>query len=58
MKNLLEKTFIAVKHDGVQRGLVGEIIKRFEMRGLRLCAIKMIQPDEKLATKHYGGNSC
>jgi len=53
MEEFLEKTFIAVKHDGVQRGLVGEIIKRFEQRGLRLCAIKMILPDEELAKKHY-----
>lgn len=53
MKEFLEKTFIAVKHDGVQRGLVGEIIKRFEQRGLRLCAIKMVQVSEELAKKHY-----
>lgn len=53
MKELLEKTFIAVKHDGVQRGLVGEIIRRFEQRGLRLCAIKMVQADEDIAKKHY-----
>lgn len=53
MKELLEKTFIAIKHDGIQRGLIGEIIKRFEQRGLRLCALKMIQADENLAKKHY-----
>lgn len=53
MKELLEKTFIAVKHDGVQRGLIGEVVKRFEQRGLRLCAIKMVQADEDLATRHY-----
>lgn len=53
MKELLEKTFIAVKHDGVQRGLIGEVIKRFEQRGLRLCAIKMVQADVEMARKHY-----
>ncbi|MBW2971689.1 nucleoside-diphosphate kinase, partial [Candidatus Woesearchaeota archaeon] len=49
VKEFIEKTFIAVKHDGVQRGLIGEIIRRFEQRGLRLAAIKMVQADEKLA---------
>ncbi|MFH0978694.1 MAG: nucleoside-diphosphate kinase [Candidatus Woesearchaeota archaeon] len=53
MKDLLEKTFVAVKHDGVQRGLVGEVIKRFEQRGLRLAAIKMVHPDNEMAKKHY-----
>jgi len=53
MKEFIEKTFIAVKHDGVQRGLIGEIIKRFEQRGLRLASIKMVQADETLASKHY-----
>ncbi len=53
IKELLETTFVAVKHDGVQRGLIGEIIKRFEQRGLRLCAIKMVQADENMAKKHY-----
>jgi nucleoside-diphosphate kinase len=53
MKEFMEKTFVAVKHDGVQRGLVGEIIKRFEQRGMRLAAIKMVQADDELAKKHY-----
>jgi nucleoside-diphosphate kinase len=53
MKDLIEQTFIAVKHDGVQRGLVGEVIKRFEQRGLKLVAIKMVHPDKELATRHY-----
>ena len=38
-----EQTFIAIKPDGVQRGLVGEIIKRFEHRGYKLIAMKMVQ---------------
>ena len=50
---LIERTFIAVKHDGVQRGLVGEIIGRFEKRGLKLIGIKMIKPSKELADKHY-----
>jgi nucleoside-diphosphate kinase len=53
MKELLERTFVAVKHDGVQRGLIGEIIKRFEQRGLRLAGIKMVHADRELAAKHY-----
>lgn len=38
-----ERTFIAIKPDGVQRGLVGEIIKRFEQKGFKLVAMKLIQ---------------
>jgi nucleoside-diphosphate kinase len=43
-----------VKPDGVQRGLVGEIISRFEKRGLKIAALKMIQITPELASKHYG----
>jgi nucleoside-diphosphate kinase len=50
---LIERTFIAVKHDGVQRGLVGDIIKRFEQRGLKLVGMKMVLPTEEMAGKHY-----
>jgi len=53
VKELIEQTFIAVKHDGVQRGLVGDIIKRFEQRGLKLIAMKMVLPTAALADKHY-----
>ena len=38
-----ERTFIAIKPDGVQRGLVGEIIKRFEQKGFKLVALKMLK---------------
>lgn len=38
-----ERTFIAIKPDGVQRGLIGEIIKRFEQKGFRLVAMKFLQ---------------
>ncbi len=48
-----ERTFIAVKPDGVQRGLVGEIIKRFEQRGYKLVAIKMLTPPKALVEEHY-----
>ncbi|KAG1926034.1 nucleoside diphosphate kinase A 2-like [Pimephales promelas] len=48
-----ERTFIAIKPDGVQRGLVGEIIKRFEQRGFRLVAAKFMQPTEALCKEHY-----
>jgi nucleoside-diphosphate kinase len=50
---MIDRTFVAVKHDGVQRGLIGEIIKRFEQRGLKLAAIKMVQVDKEFAAKHY-----
>uniref|UniRef100_A0A8C5W7T4 Nucleoside diphosphate kinase A n=1 Tax=Microcebus murinus TaxID=30608 RepID=A0A8C5W7T4_MICMU len=48
----LERTFIAVKPDGVQRGLVGEIIKRFEQKGFRLVALKLLRSEEHLK-QHY-----
>ncbi|KAJ9070459.1 nucleoside diphosphate kinase Ndk1 [Entomophthora muscae] len=48
-----ERTFIAVKPDGVQRGLVGEIISRFEKRGYKLVAMKVIVPSKALAKEHY-----
>lgn len=43
MANLTERTFIAIKPDGVQRGIIGEIIKRFEMKGFKLVGMKMMQ---------------
>lgn len=48
-----EKTLIVVKPDGVQRGLIGEIIKRFERVGLKLVAMKMITVEESFVEKHY-----
>ncbi len=48
-----ERTFIMVKPDGVQRGLVGEIIKRFEVKGFKLVALKFQQASEELLKKHY-----
>lgn len=49
-----ERTFIAIKPDGVQRGLIGEVISRFERRGLKLVGLKMLNVSNELAEKHYG----
>lgn len=48
-----ERTFLAVKPDGVQRGLVGDIIARFEKRGYKLVGLKMVWPTEEMAAAHY-----
>ncbi len=48
-----ERTFVMVKPDGVQRGLIGEIVSRFEERGLKLVAGKFMQIDDELAEEHY-----
>jgi nucleoside-diphosphate kinase len=48
-----ERTFVMVKPDGVQRGLVGEIVGRFEDRGLKLVAAKFTRLDRELAEEHY-----
>merc|ERR1712198_164197 len=47
-----ERAFIMIKPDGVQRGLVGEIIKRFEQKGFQLVAMKFMQADEELLKQH------
>lgn len=49
-----ERTFIAIKPDGVQRGLVGEIICRFEQKGFKLVGLKQLVPSRALAEQHYG----
>jgi len=49
----MERTFIMVKPDGVQRGLIGEIISRFERRGLKIVALRMVQVSQELASQHY-----
>lgn len=49
----MERTLILVKPDGVQRGLIGEIVGRFERRGLKLLGMKFIQMSEELARHHY-----
>lgn len=49
----MERTLILVKPDGMQRGLAGEIIGRFERKGLRIAGLKLIQIDRALANRHY-----
>lgn len=49
----MERTLVLVKPDGVQRGLIGAVIGRFEARGLRLTAMKFMQMDRDLAGRHY-----
>jgi nucleoside-diphosphate kinase len=49
----MEKTFVMVKPDGVERGLIGEVIARLERRGLRLIAAKFMWVSQDLAEKHY-----
>ncbi len=50
----MERTFVLVKPDGVQRGLVGEVIARLERRGLRLVGAKFMAVSQELAETHYG----
>ncbi|MQL83122.1 hypothetical protein Taro_015609 [Colocasia esculenta] len=49
----MERTFIAIKPDGVQRGLIAEIISRFERKGFKLVAVKLVVPSKEFAQKHY-----
>lgn len=48
-----ERTLVVIKPDGIQRSLIGEIIKRFERSGLKIVGLKMIVPDEKFVESHY-----
>jgi nucleoside-diphosphate kinase len=48
-----EQSFVMIKPDGVQRAIVGEIISRFERRGLKIVAMKMLVVDDELAKQHY-----
>ena len=52
-----ERTLILIKPDGVQRGLVGRIIDRYETRGLRIAGLKLMQADRSLAERHYAVHS-
>ena len=49
-----EQTFVMIKPDGVQRGLIGEIINRFERKGIKIIAMKFLKVSRNLAEKHYG----
>ena len=49
----MEQTLVLIKPDGVQRGIIGEIIHRFERMGLRIVAMKMVKADKSLLDRHY-----
>ena len=51
--NNKERTYIMIKPDGVQRGLIGDIVKRFEQRGFKLVALKMVTPSVSHLKEHY-----
>ncbi|MDP3975007.1 MAG: nucleoside-diphosphate kinase, partial [Candidatus Jorgensenbacteria bacterium] len=53
MANKKERTLVIIKPDGVQRGLIGEVVQRYERTGLKLVALKMVVPHETLVEKHY-----
>jgi nucleoside-diphosphate kinase len=50
----MERTFIALKPDAVQRGLVGDVISRFERKGFKLVGMKLMQVTRSMAEEHYG----
>ncbi|MCG8400262.1 MAG: nucleoside-diphosphate kinase [Firmicutes bacterium] len=50
----MDRTYVMIKPDGVQRNLVGEIIARFEKRGVKIAALKMLRISRALAEEHYG----
>jgi nucleoside-diphosphate kinase len=50
---MIERTFVAIKPDGVQRGLIGEVLKRFENAGLKIVGMKMQWIDKEFAKRHY-----
>jgi nucleoside-diphosphate kinase len=51
-----ERTMVLIKPDGVLRGLIGEILNRFEKRGLKIIALKMVYPTKEHVEKHYSGS--
>ena len=50
----MERTFLMIKPDGVQRNLIGEIIKRLEAKGFKLVGLKLLSVSRELAEQHYG----
>ncbi len=52
----MEQTFVMIKPDGVKRGLMGEIIHRFERVGLKIVAMKMVEGKDEVLLKHYNAN--
>lgn len=49
----MERTLVLIKPDGIQRGLIGEVVLRFEQKGLKLIGIKMMSLDEAILREHY-----
>ncbi|MCK9151755.1 nucleoside-diphosphate kinase [Methanobacterium alcaliphilum] len=54
---MMEKSFVMMKPDTVQRRLMGKVLSRFEEKGLQIIAVKMMQISEELAKEHYGEHS-
>ena len=50
---MIQRTLVLIKPDGVQRGLIGEILSRFEKVGLKIVGMKMVWIDKNFAEKHY-----
>jgi nucleoside-diphosphate kinase len=53
---MIEQTLVLIKPDGVKRGLIGEVTKRFELRGLKIVGIKMVRVDPDFSKKHYAAH--
>ncbi len=53
---MIERSLVLIKPDGVQRGIIGEIITRFEKAGLKIAAMKMAHIDKEFAKKHYAAH--
>lgn len=53
---MIERTLVLVKPDGVKRGLIGDIVKRFEQRGLKIIGAKMVLAHADLSKKHYSAH--
>jgi len=53
MSEHLERTFVALKPDAVQRGIVGQVVNRLERSGMRLSAMKMVQAGDEILQEHY-----
>lgn len=49
----MERTLVLIKPDGIQRGIIGEVLKRFEQKGLKIIGMKMISLDEAVLREHY-----
>lgn len=57
LKKMIEKTLVLIKPEGIQRSLIGEIIKIYEQKGLSISNIKMLKPSRELMEKHYANIS-